>query len=82
MSVYLKLIARGDNMDRIIYELTQTLIFKMYNGIEATISYFENGYLKNINGYIQKVDRDNAYMQINDGRELFKIFIANISKVD
>ncbi|WP_338132632.1 YolD-like family protein, partial [Staphylococcus cohnii] len=39
-----------------LYELNETLMFKMLNDPEVIISYYEGGFIKNIEGYIRKVD--------------------------
>ncbi|MFH4935655.1 YolD-like family protein [Staphylococcus cohnii] len=37
-----------------LYELNETLMFKTPNDPEVTVSYYESGYIKNIEGYITK----------------------------
>ncbi|WIL69113.1 MULTISPECIES: YolD-like family protein [Staphylococcus] len=38
-----------------LYELNEALMFKMLNDPEVIISFYEGGYIKNIEGYIRKV---------------------------
>lgn len=42
--------------DHQMSELNDTLMMKMFHDPQAEVSYFENGYIKKVDGFIHKVD--------------------------
>lgn len=64
-----------------LYELNETLMFKMLNDPEVIISYYESGYIKNIEGYIRKVDDYEQMLYLDVGAGLSRISLMYIVEI-
>lgn len=64
-----------------LYELNETLMFKMLNDPEVIISYYERGYIKNIEGYILKVDDYEQMLYLDEGNGLSRISLMDIVEI-
>lgn len=64
-----------------LYELNETLMFKMLNDPEVVISYYEGGYIKNIEGYIRKVDDYEQMLYLDEGTGLSRISLMDIVEI-
>jgi len=64
-----------------LYELNETLMFKMLNDPEVIISYYESGYIKNIEGYIRKVDDYEQMLYLDEGNGLSRISLMDIVEI-
>ncbi|WP_268222140.1 YolD-like family protein [Staphylococcus ureilyticus] len=64
-----------------LYELNEILMFKMINDPEVIISYYERGYIKNIEGYIRKVDDYEQMLYLNEGTGLSRISLKDIVEI-
>ena len=64
-----------------LYELNETLMFKMLNDPEVVISYYEGGYIKNIEGYIRKVDGYEQMLYLDEGTGLSRISLMDIVEI-
>ncbi|WP_210126474.1 MULTISPECIES: YolD-like family protein [unclassified Staphylococcus] len=64
-----------------LYELNETLMFKMLNDPEVIISYYESGYIKKIEGYIRKVDDYEQMLYLYEGNGLSRISLKDIVEI-
>ncbi|OJT35415.1 YolD-like family protein [Staphylococcus ureilyticus] len=64
-----------------LYELNEILMFKMLNDPEVIISYYESGYIKNIEGYIRKVDDYEQMLYLDEGNGLSRISLMDIVEI-
>lgn len=67
--------------DHQMSELNDTLMMKMFHEPQAEVSYFENGYIKKVDGFVHKVDTHNQVLQmyIDDG--LFTLKLSEIVEI-
>lgn len=67
--------------DHQMSELNDTLMMKMFHDPQAEVSYFENGYIKKVDGFVHKVDTHNQVLQmyIDDG--LFTLKLSEIVEI-
>ncbi|AVQ35855.1 YolD-like family protein [Staphylococcus kloosii] len=62
--------------------LNQKLIEKMFNHPHIAFKYFEDGYIKEINGYIHKVDVHNCELQLSINGEITKFSLVDIVEIN
>ncbi|MDG0825413.1 YolD-like family protein [Staphylococcus equorum] len=62
-------------------ELNDTLIFKMFHEPNIEVSYFEDGYIRIIEGYIHKVDTHHQILHLYEGTGLNKINLKDIVEI-
>lgn len=62
-------------------ELNNTLILKMFHEPNIEISYFEDGYIQTIEGYIDKVDTHQQTLHLYEGTGLSKINLKDIVEI-
>ena len=53
----------------------------MLNDSEVIISYYESGYIKNIEGYIRKVDDYEQMLYLDEGIGLSRISLMDIVEI-
>lgn len=61
--------------------LNDTLIFKMFHEPNIEVSYFEDGYIQSIEGYIHKVDTHQQILHLYEGTGLSKINLKDIVEI-
>ncbi|MCD8891017.1 YolD-like family protein [Staphylococcus nepalensis] len=62
-------------------ELNDTLVFKMFHDPVITVSYYEDGYIKNIEGYIHKVDNYERLLYLYEETILRKVNLKDIVEI-
>lgn len=62
-------------------ELNDTLILKMFHEPNIEVSYFEDGYIQSIEGYIHKVDVHTKLLHLYEGTGLSKINLKDIVEI-
>src|SRR5699024_2954 len=62
-------------------ELNDTLVFKMFHDPVTTVSYYEDGYIKNIEGYIHKVDNYERLLYLYEETILRKVNLKDIVEI-
>ncbi|MEQ7790772.1 YolD-like family protein [Staphylococcus nepalensis] len=62
-------------------ELNDTLVFKMFHDPVITVNYYEDGYIKNIEGYIRKVDDYEQMLYLDVGTGLSRISLMDIVEI-
>lgn len=62
-------------------ELNDTLVFKMFHDPVITVSYYEDGYIKNIEGYIHKVDNYERSLYLYEETILRKVNLKDIVEI-
>ncbi|MDN5613219.1 MAG: YolD-like family protein [Staphylococcus equorum] len=64
-----------------INNLNQKLIDKMFNNPYVELKYFEEGYIKEISGYVHKVDVHNSELQLSVRGEINKFSLLDIVEI-
>ena len=54
----------------------------MFNHPHIAFKYFEDGYIKEINGYIHKVDVHNCELQLSINGEITKFSLVDIVEIN
>ena len=67
--------------DHQMSELNDTLMMKMFHDPQAEVSYFENGYIKKVDGFIHKVDTHNQVLQMYIDEGLFTLKLSEIIEI-
>lgn len=62
-------------------ELNDTLIFKMFREPNIEVSYFDDGYIQTIEGYIHKVDVHTQLLYLYEETGLSKINLKDIVEI-
>lgn len=75
-------IEKPDLSDDQLSDLNDKLVFKMYNDPIIKVKYFDNGYIKPLDGYIHKVDPYNKNLELYDDKGLRKIKLIDIVEIE
>lgn len=67
--------------DHQLSELNDKLVYKMFHDPQITVSYFEDGYIKKINGFIHKVDTYEQCLHFYEETGLNKIRLVDITEI-
>lgn len=67
--------------DHQMSELNDTLMMKMFHDPQAEVSYFENGYIKKVDGFVHKVDTHNQVLQMYIDEGLFTLKLSEIVEI-
>ncbi|PTK89833.1 YolD-like family protein [Staphylococcus gallinarum] len=67
--------------DHQMSELNDTLMMKMFHEPQAEVSYFENGYIKKVDGFVHKVDTHNQVLQMYIDEGLFTLKLSEIVEI-
>lgn len=67
--------------DHQMSELNDTLLMKMFHDPQAEVSYFENGYINKVEGFIHKVDTHNQALQMYIEGGLFTLKLSEIVEI-
>lgn len=67
--------------DHQMSELNDTLMMKMFHDPQAEVSYFENGYIKKVEGFVHKVDTHNQVLQMYIDEGLFTLKLSEIVEI-
>src|SRR5699024_10817966 len=62
-------------------ELNDTLVFKMFHDPVTSVSYYEDGYIKNIEGYIHKVDNYERLLYLYEETIVRKVNLKDIVEI-
>lgn len=74
-------IDRPSLSDHQLNDLNDKLIFKMYNDPKIELQYFIDGYIKNIEGCIHKVDVNTQTLHLYEGSSLCKVNLLDIVEI-
>ncbi|OEK56308.1 YolD-like family protein [Staphylococcus equorum] len=74
-------IEKPELSDDQLNELNDTLILKMFHEPNIEVSYFEDGYIQSIEGYIHKVDTHQQILHLYEGTGLSKINLKDIVEI-
>lgn len=67
--------------DHQMSELNDTLMMKMFHDPQAEVSYFENGYIKKVDGFVHKVNTHNQVLQMYIDEGLFTLKLSEIVEI-
>lgn len=67
--------------DHQLSELNDKLAYKMFHDPQITVSYFEGGYIKKINGFIHKVDTYEQCLHLYEETGLNQIRLVDITEI-